>query len=195
MSDVLVLEQARQLIVDRGWGQGLEVCNDGRVCAIGAVLIALGGEVKEFLDENGKVYRYGDANPHEFDRTRFYVAAPGQGDMPPWGTQDEVKFNNAGFRTVLEGSPRQRYRDVTSAWRNASGFNGLEKILDRAVEDVAADLVGLDEEDEEFGDRLDVTAGVVDFNDSSHGSQARVLAVFDRAIELATIASDEKASA
>lgn len=192
MSDVLVLEQARQLIEDRGWGQGLEVCNDGRVCAIGAVLLALGAQVREHLDDQGKPYRYGDDNPHEFDRSRFYVAAPGQGDMPPW--DDNISKIVGGFR-VSSYSARQAYRDATVAWRKASGFNELEEILDKAVADIAADLVGDSSDDDECPDYLDPTAGVVDFNDSSYGSQARVLAVFDRAIELAHLAANEKASA
>jgi hypothetical protein len=45
-TDLDILKQARNILLDHGWTQGRALdCTTGQVCAIGAVIVALGAEV------------------------------------------------------------------------------------------------------------------------------------------------------
>lgn len=161
--DINILQQAKANLRDKGWGQGALVCDNGHVCALGALHLALGADVVVRQDDTDPTISY-------FDIAYPYGEGP---EWPSWsghGLQgaalDESYAQYEAAVDVLYNTEEHKaFKAAEAVWRNtAAGYEG-------ALDEVVAELTDSQRH------------SLVDWNDLNAQTIEDVEHVFDLAIE------------
>jgi hypothetical protein len=142
--DVNVLIEAKRQLRDTGWGQGAIVCENGTLCAIGAIHVALGAKPVLHTDEDGDnfydlLYPYGE-RPDYFktERSEWYAWEAKRDAWQAKALEYEALLNEAVTsipRPFPQGDPDEQNFTWVADYNDSAGttVEDVEAVFDEAI--------------------------------------------------------------